>query len=273
MENRKSSTGHLLSDTGGIRKELVGFIREEMGRAGFQKVVLGLSGGVDSAVVAYLATEAIGKENILAVFLPYKTSLTESRLDAELVIQRLDIRFEMLEISPMVDAYLEHTPDADRVRKGNLMARQRMIVLYDLSARENALVIGTSNKTEILLGYGTMFGDTACAINPIGDLYKSQVWQLAEALGVPRSIIEKKPTADLWPGQTDEAELGFEYRTVDQLLFQMIDKGIEKPALVKMGFDEAFISRVQQLIDRNQFKRRPPVIARVFSHQQSSGTL
>ena len=166
----------------------------------------------------------------------------------------------------MVDPYVAGNAILDNLRKGNIMARQRMIVLYDVSAREHALVIGTSNKTEILLGYGTHFGDTACAINPIGDLYKTQVWQLAEAVGVPRNIVEKKPTADLWPGQTDEGELGFSYKLVDRLLFLMIDERRTDPELVSQGFEKHLVEKVKMMVQRNQFKRRPPVIAKI-SHR------
>ena len=208
-----------------VRKLLVQFIHDEVTKTGFSKAVIGLSGGVDSSLVAFLAAEALGAGNVLGVFMPYKSSSGESLADGRLVADQLKIRTETKDISSMVDAYAGGEDGAmNNVRKGNVMARSRMIVLYDLSARENSLVLGTSNKSETLLGYGTQFGDTACAINPIGDLYKTQVWQLAEAVGVPKNIVEKKPTADLWSGQTDEGELGFSYRLVDQLLYYMVDE-------------------------------------------------
>jgi NAD+ synthase len=163
----------------------------------------------------------------------------------------------------MVDSYLQAVPEVNRVRAGNVMARQRMIVLYDISARERALVLGTSNKTELLLGYGTQHGDLASAINPLGDLYKSQVWQLAEALDVPKVIVQKDPSADLWDGQTDEGELGFSYRDVDRLLYQMVDQRRTDEELVPMGFTLAFIEKVRTLVRQSQFKRRPPIIAKV----------
>ena len=253
----------MVLDTAKIRKQLSGFIRTEVTKAGFRKGIVGLSGGVDSALVVYLAVEALGKENVLALLLPYKTSNPDSLRDALEVVKLLGIRSETIDITPMVDAYLSKAGEVNQVRKGNIMARQRMIVLYDVSAREEALVIGTSNKTESLLGYGTLFGDTACAINPIGDLYKTQIWQMAEAVGVQRKIIDKEPTADLWAGQSDEGELGFAYRQVDLLLHAMVTRGESDEKLKASGFDPAFIGRVKDLIRRNEFKRRPPLIARL----------
>lgn len=257
---------NLQINTKTVTKLLVEFIRDEVRNAGFQKGVIGLSGGVDSTVAAFLAVEALGRQNVVGVIMPYKTSSPDSKKDAETVAGILGVRREIVDITPMVDAYINSRPDLDTVRKGNVMARQRMIVLYDISHREQALVIGTSNKTEILLGYGTLYGDTACAINPIGDLYKTQVWQLAEALGVPKNIIEKQPTADLWIGQTDEGELGFSYKLVDKLLFAMVDERRSMDELIDMGFERNFIIKVQNLIQRNQFKRRPPLIAKI-SHR------
>ncbi|MBI1804935.1 MAG: NAD+ synthase [Ignavibacteriae bacterium] len=250
-----------------VRQVLVRFIHDEITKAGFSKAVIGLSGGVDSSLVACLTSEALGAANLLGVFMPYKTSSSESLTDGRLVADQLGIQTETVDISPVVDAYIERSNgEMNNVRKGNIMARQRMIVLYDLSARENALVIGTSNKTETMLGYGTQFGDVACAINPIGDLYKTQVWQLAEAVGVPKKIIEKKPTADLWVGQTDEDELGFAYRLVDQLLYYMVDERRTEGELIERGFEKHFIDKVQRMIQRNQFKRRPPIVAKI-SHR------
>ncbi|HXG00459.1 MAG TPA: NAD(+) synthase, partial [Bacteroidota bacterium] len=162
--------------------------------------------------------------------------------------------------------YLKQVNGADRVRAGNVMARQRMIILYDFSSREQALVIGTSNKTEIFLGYGTLHGDLACALNPLGDLYKTQVWQLARALGVPERLIEKSPSADLWEGQTDEGEFGFTYAEADRLLYFMIDERRSIDELVAMGFDRKLIDRVRNMVIKSQFKRRPPIIAKV-SHR------
>ncbi|HXG37752.1 MAG TPA: NAD+ synthase [Bacteroidota bacterium] len=246
-----------------VEELLVQFLADETRSAGFERGVIGVSGGVDSAVSAYLTAKALGKQNTWGIILPYKTSNPESLKDAEKVVKELGIRTETIDISPMVDAYCDRFGVTDHIRRGNVMARVRMIILYDISAREHALVIGTSNKTELLVGYGTLYGDTACAINPIGDLYKTQVWQLAAALGVPQNIIDKKPTADLWPGQTDEAELGVSYRDLDALLYQMIDERRNDEELQRLGFAPDFIRKVRGLVQKNQFKRRPPIIAKV----------
>lgn len=249
-----------------VRTVLEKFLLDETRNAGFSRGVVGLSGGVDSAVTAYLAVGALGRENVRAVLMPYKTSSRESLADAKLVLDALGMPSETVDITPMVDPCLAALRIDDRLRAGNIMARQRMILLYDISARERGLVLGTSNKTEFMLGYGTLFGDMASAINPLGDLYKTQVWQLAAALGVPAGIVEKKPTADLWSGQTDEGEFGFSYGDVDRLLFAMIDERRSGLELEAMGFDGRFVRTVQTMIKRSQFKRRPPVVAKV-SHR------
>ena len=253
-------------NTSQVQGILVGFIRDEVHNTGLRHGIIGLSGGIDSTLSAFLTAQALGKENVLGVIMPYRTSDPQSRADAEMIVDTLGIRSEIVDISPMVDAYLSRYGDSGRVRSGNVMARQRMIVLYDLSTREHGLVIGTSNKTETLLGYTTIYGDNACAINPLGDLYKTQVWQLAEAVGVPKGIIEKPPSADLWTGQTDEGELGFSYRDVDRLLYYMIDERRTPEELEQMGFAGEFITSVREIIRRTQFKRRPPIIAKV-SHR------
>jgi NAD+ synthase len=263
METAGRHTADLSLNTDIVQKLLVEFIRDETHNAGFRKGIVGLSGGIDSTVVAYLAVKALGRENVLGILMPYKASSAQSREDAELVARAIGIRTEVVEITPMVDAYLARANGVDNVRAGNVMARQRMIVLYDLSSRERALVIGTSNKTEIFLGYGTLFGDLACAINPLGDLYKTQVWQLATALGVPQYLIDKQPSADLWEGQTDEGEFGFTYKRADHLLYFMIDERRSMSELKEMGFDPQLIERVKTMVMKNQFKRRPPLIAKV----------
>jgi NAD+ synthase len=266
METTTTGKADLRLDYGIVRKLLVQFIRDEVESAGFSKGVVGLSGGVDSAVTGLLTAEALGKENTTAVLLPWRGSSPDSARDAMSVARQSGIRSETIDITPMVEPYFGISGAMDNVRKGNVMARERMIVLYDISARERGLVIGTSNKTEIMLGYGTQFGDTACAINPLGDLYKTQVWKLAAELGVPRAIIEKKPTADLWEGQTDEGELGFAYALVDPLLYSMVDERRSDEELIELGYEKNLILKVRELIRRNQFKRRPPVIAKI-SHR------
>jgi NAD+ synthase len=246
-----------------LRKILVSFIRNEVEKVGVHRAVVGLSGGVDSSLSALLAAEALGAKQVLGILMPYKSSSPESLTHADLVVKRSSINSLTIEITPQIDAYFDRFPDADQKRRGNKMARERMTILYDHSARWDALVLGTSNKTELLLGYGTLYGDMASAINPLGDLYKTQVWALAEAVGLPEVIIQKKPSADLWAGQTDEGELGFGYREVDRLLYLMVDERYSRTELIAAGFREQFIDDVTLRIMNSQFKRRLPVIAKV----------
>ncbi len=246
-----------------VAEILVRFIRNEVTRIGFQRGVFGLSGGIDSSVVAYLAVRALGADNVLAVTMPYKTSSDETRRDSQTVIAALGLQTLDVPITDQVDAYFAAFPTAARMRLANKCARERMTVLYDQSAAFEALVIGTSNKTELLLGYGTQFGDLASAINPIGDLYKTQLRQLAAYLGVPREILDKAPSGDLWVGQTDEGELGFSYDEVDRLLVLLVDRRWQPAHLERAGFDAEFVERVLRLIRRNQYKRRLPVIAKL----------
>lgn len=242
---------------------LEGFIANEVRKVGVSRVVVGLSGGIDSATSAFLAAQALGKENVCAIMMPYKTSSPQSLADALRVVNLLGVRSMTISITEQVDPYFEKFPEMDRLRKANKMARERMTILFDQSVAQNALVLGTSNKTELLLGYGTIYGDMASALNPLGDLYKTQVGQLARALGVPREIVEKAPTADLWPGQTDETELGFTYEKVDRLLYYMVDKRYSETELVELGFEPSFIAQVEQRVRNSQFKRRLPLIAKI----------
>jgi NAD+ synthase len=246
-----------------VSEILCRFIRKETYRAGFRRGVLGLSGGVDSSVVAFLAAQALGPENLLAVTMPHRTSSPASIRDAQTVIARLGIQSLDVPITPQIDAYFARFPDASRLRIANKCARERMTILYDQSAVFEGLVLGTSNKSEILLGYGTQYGDLASAINPIGDLYKTQIYQLAAHLGVPEEIRAKPPTADLWVGQTDEGELGFTYAEVDRLLVLIVDHRWRRTELVAAGFDSAFIRRVTALIRRYRYKRRLPIVAKL----------
>jgi NAD+ synthase len=253
----------LAIDTDVARRVIGGFIRGQLRQAGFERAVLGLSGGIDSALVAYLTAEAIGPDRLLCILMPYRTSSPASRADAEEVVRRLGCASELVDISPMVDAFYGPAADASPVRRGNFMARMRMSVLYDRSVTWSGLVVGTGNKTESLIGYTTLFGDSACAFNPIGDLYKSQVRQLAAAIGVPDGIIRKAPSADLWPGQTDESEAGFSYPELDRLLFWRIDKRRSVDEVVALGFTHEMVERVDRMVAGAEFKRQVPPIAKL----------
>ncbi len=244
-------------------KILVGFIQSEITRAGFSRVVLGLSGGVDSALSCTLAAKALGPENVLAIRMPYKTSAQDSLEHAQLMIDQLGVQSMTIPITGMVDSYFDSIPEADLKRRGNAMARARMIVLYDQSEAFQGLVLGSGNKSELLLGYSTLYGDSACALNPLGDLYKTQVWQLARALGVPEVIVNKAPSADLWQGQTDEAELGFSYIDVDQLLYLLVDQRYSLEECIEAGFKASFVENVMRRLQRNHFKHVLPPIAKL----------
>jgi len=248
-----------------VERILIGFIQDEVRKVGFQRVVIGLSGGVDSSLAATLAARALGPANVKGLLMPYRLSDPRSQRDAEAVVRQLGIDHEVVDISPQIDAYFARYPDAEPARRGNKMARERMTILYDQSWGWQALVLGTSNKTELLLGYGTIYGDMASAVNPIGDLYKTQVWQLADALGVPTAIVQKAPSADLWAGQTDEVELGFQYREVDRLLYYLIERRYSLAELEREGFARSFIDVVMGKVRDSQYKRRLPVIAKLSS--------
>jgi len=263
----------LAIDTDVARRVIAEFIRGQLRQAGFDQAVVGLSGGIDSALVAFLVAEAIGPERLHAVLMPFRASSPASRSDAETVVAALGCSSEVIEITAMVDGYFgtegrpgavghERAPASD-LRRGNFAARMRMAILYDRSVNRSGLVVGTSNKTEALIGYTTVFGDSACAFNPIGDLYKSQVRQLAVAIGVPAAIVRKAPTADLWPGQTDEIEGGFTYPTLDRLLFWRIDKRRSDDEMTGLGFDPAVVERIDRMVAGAEFKRQVPPIAKL----------
>lgn len=241
-----------------VADEAAAFIRERMAAARRDAAVIGLSGGIDSALSAFLTARALGADSLTAFMLPYRTSANASLTDALCVTEALGIAHEVIEITPMVDTYFERYPDAERERRANMMARQRMAVLYDQSERLDALVIGTGNRTEALLGYTTLWGDMACAFNPIGDLYKTQVRRLARHLGVPEVVRTKPPTADLWQGQTDEGELGFAYDEADRILARLTEDRKTIDEIAAEGFDGDVAARVRQMMIASAFKRQMP---------------
>ena len=246
-----------------VHSELVEFLRESFKKAGFSKAVLGLSGGIDSALVAYLLRDALGKENVLAIMMPYKSSNPDSLNHAKLVIEDLKINSKTIEITDMIDAYFKNEKEATSLRMGNKMARERMSILFDYSSKENALVVGTSNKTEIYLGYSTQFGDSACALNPIGDLYKTNIWDLSRYLKIPNELIEKKPSADLWEGQTDEQEMGLTYKEADQVLYRMLEENKKVEEVLTEGFNKDLVDNIVRRMNRSEYKRRMPLIAKI----------
>jgi len=242
---------------------LTGFIRDSMTKAGMSRAVIGLSGGIDSAVSAYLSARALGAENVLALRMPYRTSSAESLSDAEAVIEDLGIPHMTVSISDMADALISRFPQMSKLRQGNIMARMRMITLYDQSMAWGGLVMGTSNKTEFLLGYSTIYGDSGVALHPIADLYKYQIRQMARYLGLPRSVIDKPPSADLWAGQTDEDELGFSYDQADQVLFLLVDERYTVDEVAQEGFDRDFVAQIWERVKANHYKRTMPNIAKL----------
>ncbi|RXJ95917.1 NAD(+) synthetase [Arcobacter sp. AHV-9/2010] len=244
-----------------IKQKLINFLKEELHKTGLKSVVVGLSGGLDSAVVAVLCKEAF-KDNLNCVLMPSQYSSKASVEDALELCKKFDIKHEIVSIEPMLSAYLKNMEE-NSLRIGNFSARLRMSVLYDISARDSSLVIGTSNKSELLLGYGTIFGDLACAIDPIGDIYKSDLFEFAKYLGVNESIVTKAPSADFYEGQSDEADLGYSYAKIDSLLKKMIDENRSNDELLAFGFDALFIDNIKKRVKINEFKRRLPIIAKI----------
>ncbi len=246
-----------------VSRYLIEFVKQEVLKTGLTKAVFGLSGGIDSSVAAYIAKEALGKNNVYGIMMPYKSSSEDSLSDAMKVVEDTGINYKIFEITKPADAYIESCDEMSNVRKGNIFARMRMITLFDHSSKYSALVVGTSNKTELLLGYGTWYGDMASCLNPIGDLYKNQIYQLADYFKIPQSIIEKKPSADLWVGQSDEDELGFSYNDADIILYHLYDLRYNIDEVVKLGFDRGLVVGIAERVKRNQFKRLPPIIAKI----------
>lgn len=246
-----------------VEKILTGFIREELRKNGFSKGILGLSGGLDSSTSIFLAERALGPKNVIGMIMPYGDLFQQDVQDARAVAEILGIKTITVDIRPSVDAYYSRFPTDSHILKGNKMARERMSVLYDFSEREKALVIGTSNKTELLIGYGTIFGDMASAVNPIGDLYKTQVRVMAEHLGVPESVLKKAPTAGLWQGQTDEQEIGLTYEEIDRILYRLVDLRRSEQQVIKDGFKPEKVEKIVRMIESSEFKRKLPCIAKI----------
>lgn len=244
-----------------VKEQLITFLQEEVKKTGLQKVTVGLSGGLDSAVVAVLCKEAFG-DKLNCVLMPSQFSSQSSTDHAVELCEKFDIKYEIISIAPMVEAFIDNM-DEDKLRIGNFSARMRMSVLYDVSSKESSLVVGTSNKSELLLGYGTIFGDIACAINPIGEMYKSDEFEFAKYLGVTDAIINKAPSADLWEGQSDENELGYSYKQMDDVLKPMVDEGKSKDELIALGFEEKLIDMLDYRIKANAFKGKLPTIAKI----------
>ncbi len=240
------------------------FLDNEVRKTGIQKVLVGLSGGLDSAVVAVLA-HRVFKDDLLCVKMPSHYSSQSSLDDADELCSDFNLKSETASIEAMLSAYEELNPNMDNLRKGNFSSRMRMSTLFDISARENALVLGTSNKSELMLGYGTLYGDLSSAVNPIGDLYKSEVFELAEYLGVTKSIIKKPPSADLWDGQSDEADLGYTYAQLDAAMKLYVEDRLTREEIIASGCDEKMLDMIIERIFRNHFKRKMPVIAKLTS--------
>lgn len=246
-----------------VEKVTVNFIRDAIYKNGFKNGILGVSGGIDSAVILALTQRALGSENTFGLLMPYKLSSEESLTDGKAICEQLNVSYEIIDISPSVDAYFDRFPTENKMLLGNKCARERMSVLYDFSARKNALVVGTSNKSEILIGYSTIYGDSAAAFLPIGDLYKTQVFALARHLGVPGSIVNKKPSADLWQDQTDEGEIGITYKELDEILYQMIDLRKTDAEIIGMGFNRTTIDKIKKMIGSTQYKRTMPPVCKL----------
>lgn len=244
-----------------IKQNLINFLKEEVLKTRLKRVTLGLSGGLDSAVVAVLCKEVFD-DNLNCVLMPSQYSSKASIDDAVELCEKFNIKYEIVSIEPMLSAYLKNMQE-NSLRIGNFSARLRMSVLYDISARENSLVVGTSNKSELLLGYGTIFGDLACAINPIGNIYKSDLFEFAKYLGVNENIVKKAPSADFYEGQSDEADLGYSYAKIDSLLKKMIDENRSNDELLAFGFEALFIENIKRRVQVNEFKRRLPIIAKI----------
>ena len=244
---------------------LVSFIKDSIYKNNFKNGIIGVSGGIDSAVTLALMQRALGSEHTFALLMPYKLSSKDSLEDGKKICAQLNVAYEIIDISPSVDAYFERWPSGDKVLLGNKCARERMSVLYDFSARKKALVVGTSNKSELLIGYSTLYGDSAAAFLPLGDLYKTQVFQLAAALDIPETIIKKKPSADLWANQTDEGEIGITYKELDEILFLMIDCRMKEEEVEKAGYAVEKIRKIKRMVMNSHYKRTMPPVCKMHA--------
>jgi len=245
-----------------LKKFLVYFIKEEVKTNKFNKTILGLSGGVDSAVVAYLSVEALGKENVIGILMPYKLSSPDSKEDALLLVDKLGIKHEIFEITGIADEYFKQIDNMDRIRIGNFLSRIRMSILFDKAREYDAIVMGTSNKSEIMLGYTTWYGDMAAGLYPIGDLYKTQVFELAKFMKISEKVLNKAPSADLWPGQKDEDELGAPYTELDAVLYRYIDERKSMDEIISLGHSKELVQNVLRRVNSTQFKRTIPPVAK-----------
>jgi NAD+ synthase len=261
-------------DPGREADRIAGFIHDRLAEAGFRRAVLGVSGGIDSALVAALCVSALGAENVYGMLLPCEKSNPSSTAHGRQVVGQLGIASSFFDITPMYGPLVARAPGLSGVRLGNIMSRLRMIALYDQSVAFDGLVMGTGNRTEWLLGYFTLYGDGASALKPIAHLYKCQVRALAEHLGIPAEVVHKAPSADLWEGQTDEADLGFSYDEADQILFLLTELGLSEPTVAARGFDLRVVQAVQRTLIRTAFKRTtPPMMDTVWQadHQAAAG--
>lgn len=246
-----------------VEKVLVNFIKDTIHKNGFQNAIVGVSGGIDSAVVLALLQRALGSEHTFALLMPYKLSSEESLNDGKDICEQLNVKYDIIDISPSVDGYFDRFPTDNKVLIGNKCARERMSILYDFSSRKKALVAGTSNKSELLIGYSTIFGDSAAAFLPLGDLYKTQVFVLARHLNIPEKIVSKKPSADLWKDQTDEGEIGITYKELDDILYRLVDLRWKPGEIEKAGYSKQKIERIKSMIINSQYKRTMPPVCKL----------
>jgi len=244
---------------------IVKFIGDSVQKNGFSNGILGVSGGIDSALVLALTVRALGEENTFALLMPYRTSSPASLSDGKLICEQLGVKYEVIDITPSVDPYFVKYPTDNKTLIGNKCARERMSVLYDWSERKRALVVGTSNKSEMLIGYSTLYGDSAAAFLPIGDLYKTEVIMLAGYLGIPEQIVKKKPSADLWKDQTDEGEIGFTYEMLDRILYHLVDLRLSDREMEEKGFKTQDLKRIKKMVMGSQFKRTQQPVTKIHN--------